>query len=240
VSRDDDDTPELRPPSKRRPDTQWGDTRRTNIGADRRRADGTSSQSRRNSPLLTEPIERQLGAPEPELEDEVTSPHDMLERDLSQSEIAIIEQSRRNANDAATYADVVKLAETLTKARREERSNNKERSDQLMALLAKTPPGEEIEKRVTGQDKRLSDLEGSMKVFKAVIFLVVGTGGGSLGIIAERIWDRAEREGEAAIRLQHVESAVEQMRQDIRDQHRYSPAAERPSWLQPPTKEAKP
>lgn len=167
------------------------------------------TKQRRRTAVMGVPLAEQLDPDDMPLvseREEITSPFELLERDLFESERAVIQRSRRNAGDPLTFADGVKLAETLARARREERSSNQERANQLMALLNR-PPDEVTAKLQSDVDaiKRSSSIAGW--ILKTMVVLVLG---GLVGL-AERIWDRAEHEGETTIRLNHVEDELRRL-----------------------------
>ena len=87
--------------------------------------DDRTPRYRKRAPVLGVPI-----TPTP-YRDEVTSPFDLLDRDLSAAQIEIVKRSRRNSDDPATYADIVKLAETLSR----ERSESRQRAADAEAVL---------------------------------------------------------------------------------------------------------
>lgn len=62
---------------------------------------------------------------------ELTSPFDLLERDPDDEMQAVVQRSRRNSDDPATFADIVKLAVALTK----ERSANAARNAEAEVVL---------------------------------------------------------------------------------------------------------
>lgn len=65
--------------------------------------------------------------------DELTSPFDLLEREPDHEARAVVERSRRNGEDPATYADVVKLAVALTRERSGARQREREAEQVLRA-----------------------------------------------------------------------------------------------------------
>jgi len=240
----DDDTPELRPPGKRRPVSIMSDTQRATIGSEHRRAEaaGLDSESRRARRSAAIPVP--VGVPDSgefdaQSTDEITSPIELIDDEPNEEDREVIQRSKRDSGSPALVEDLAKLVrhfnKHLLKLKSDEKSNNTQRSNQILELLNR-PPDEAVRKLVT----RIEAVERLIRTFRIVLFLVVGGSGGYGLVIAQRLWDRAESEGESAVRLKHVEQDIDQLRQDIRDSHRYSPAAERPSWLQPPTKAPSP
>ena len=110
MSNDDEDTWR-----KRRP-VIWDDDKRALQSASRRRTrDG-------------------IPAPPPIRDaEEITAPHELIDRPLSISQVEIIRQSKRNGGDHATVADVVKLADMITKERSESRQRDAEYNAVLQA-----------------------------------------------------------------------------------------------------------
>lgn len=251
-----DDTPRMRPPGQRRPGSLiMTDTQRALAGAEHRRAEtaGIDSESRRarRSAAIPVPIPgpEPIGVPdsgefEAQSTDDITSPIIILDEEPNDEDREVVARSKRDSGSPMTVEDGAKLLrhfkKHVLKLREDEQSNNKQRSNQLLELLNR-PPDEatrKLSERLGELEASTSELKASFRIVRIIVWLVIGSGSGSLLLIADRIWNRAEREGEAAIRLQHVEEAVNRLRDDLRDR-RYPPAAERP-WLQPPSKEATP
>lgn len=160
-----------------------------------------------------------------EPDDDITSPQQLLDRDLSNSEIEIVRRSKRNSEDPATVGDVIKLAESVARYRRREKSSKEEQTEQLRELLNR-PPDEATQKLAD----RMTEVERPMKTIKWVAALVLAGTGGMLLKTADFIATRSELQGENAIRLKHVEEAVLQLSQDFRDLIRhYQPALSWPS-----------
>jgi hypothetical protein len=168
----------------------------TPTGRRRPRLDGLTSAERRKM-LARVPV-GDIG--------EVTSPIDMLARGLSDSEAEIIRRSRYAADDPVPMREFVKALDRLNQLVREERSNNRERADQLLELLNRPPD----EKTAKLRDE-VRDITRDLKLFKWAAGVAFATALGSLASVVTRIWDRAEREGETSIRLQHIESAIERL-----------------------------
>lgn len=229
---DRDKTPPLTPQARARShadedsDTERRDRRALSHWGDEERATvGLESRQRTRTPALGVPI-----ASDPR---EDTTPIEMYLVEPNDEDREAVRRSRRESNASVKQEELAAAVRLFKNRLREmvdrEKSNNEERADQLLELLNRPP--DEATKRL---GDRVTALEGIIKLLKVVLFLVVGGSGGYGLVIAQKIWDRAEAEGEAAIRLQHVEDAVRQLGQDIRNDisHRYSPAL--PSWLQPP------
>jgi hypothetical protein len=201
----------------RRAVSHWGDDERIAAGADARR--------RVRTPVL--------GVPFGIADADNTTPIEMFLAEPNDEDREAVRRSRRDSNASVKQEELAAAVrlfkDKLRRLAEREKSNNEERADQLLELLNR-PPDEATKKL----GDRVTALEGIVKLLRVVLFLVVGGSGGYGLVIAQKIWDRAEAEGEAAIRLQHVEDAVKQLGQDIRSDlaHRYSPAL--PSWLQPP------
>lgn len=66
---------------------------------------------------------------------EVTEPHELLDRDLSEAQIEIVRRSRRNSDDPVFYGDLVKVVDRLTRERSENQQRNKLYEDILRSPL---------------------------------------------------------------------------------------------------------
>ncbi len=263
---DDDDTPtprdrpglhESTPTSLRR--RHMSDTDRALAGAAHRRTETDSESRRRANPYgvpLADPVLRDLGNPDsgPLHEHEITSPIELLNRDLSQAELDVVHRSKRNSGDPATYADVVKLAERLINREREDRSNREGQANQLMELLGR-PPHEAV-RQLQADVAELKESAGAAVVsvealtrwwrpIRAVmIFLAIAAFGG-LGFFVDQLLVHAESKTEAAIKIDHIERALIDLRQDLRDlrddraARHYSPEPDR-AWLKQPSSQPAP
>lgn len=239
----DDETPSERRTRRR---FMASDTDRADIGREHRRADTVDSQRSRARRSQQYAVPEPVGVPDSgEFEAantyEITSPIDILEAPLEREDHEILNRSTRNETDPVTSADLLRVVRHLNKHlarfREDERSENTKRANQLLELLNR-PPDEGIRKvnsRVDKLEGRTEKLEGRNKLTSWVLVAIFGTGSGSVVMLAQRLWDRAEAEGVMRNELRHLSDEVDRLRD-----HRYSPAAERPNWPQPPTKEAPP
>lgn len=229
----DEDTPTPpRPPSERTPPQlrrrSWGDAERAAVGAQHRRQQSNPF----GVPLAADPVLRELGSPDsgPLQDREITSPVDLLDRDLSQDELEVVRRSRRNSGDPATYADVVKLAERLINRERKDRSSREEQANQLLALLDR-PPHEAVQTLqadVAAMKISVEALTRWWRPIRAVmIFLAIAALGG-VGFFVDQLLVHAEARTEAAIKIDHLERAVEGLRLDLHGLL-YSPAPDR-AW----------
>lgn len=150
---------------------------------------------------------------------DVTSPVDLLSREPDDEEMEIIRRSQYEPGDPVVMRDFAKALNRLNKLVRDERSNNRERADQLLELLNKPPGGETAKLR-----DEVKDLNRDMKVIKWAAGAAIAAALGSLASVVTRIWDRAEREGETTIRLQHIESAIDRIQdREHRPSRSYDP-----------------
>jgi len=171
----DDDTPTER---RRKPDDR-----------------GLSSAERRRLASRAAPVD--------ELVVDVTSPIDLLSREPDADEMDLIARSQYEAGDPVSMRDFAKVLKRIQKLQLDERSNNRERGEQLVQLLSEAPGGKVREE--------VRDLTRDMRLVKWAAGAAVAAALGSLASVAARIWDRAEREGETTIRLKHIESAIERL-----------------------------
>lgn len=176
------------------------DTQRIEIGREHRKNDGTSSESRRSQQRRSAVV----AVPQPPIDDEITSPHDLLDRDLSQSQIEIIRNTRREGNDPATYADIVKLTDALYRARKQEKSNNVERDQQLATLLG-SKPGDLM--------ARFQAMESSVKSHNRLVKWGFGLALGSLISVGTFLYTRGLNEGSTATRINYIERDVDRLRE---------------------------
>lgn len=170
--------------------------------------DDDTKRQRKPPPALSSAERRARSAravPVDEFRD-VTSPIHLLSRLPDEEELAIVRDSPYEASDPVPMTEFAKLLRRIDKLVRDEKSNNRERNEQLVELL-KTPPGE-VGARLREEVK---DLSRDMKVIKWAAGLALTAALGSLASVITRVWDRAEREGETTIRLKHIESAIERL-----------------------------
>lgn len=95
--------------------------RKPNIQTSDDRALSSASRRKATAPALGVPIRRSRPEVDPE---EVTSPFDLIERAPDGEVEAVVQRSRRESGDPATFGDVVKLAVALTRERSENRKRN--------------------------------------------------------------------------------------------------------------------
>lgn len=139
--------------------------------------------------------------------DDLTSPVDLFERDLEPHEAELIEQSQRNGDDPATYADVVKLAAQVSKARSNERSNNAEREAQLDKLLTKHTDNVKLTETVAF-------------IRKALVWVAIAAGG-SLVSVGVFLYTRGFSDGGDKNRLSNIEKTLDELRSDVRESRRW-------------------
>lgn len=246
---DDDEDTERR----RRPDSNWDDDKRANVGAQHRFATDSAVRRRKaarshpNGVAVVDPVIRDLsdtGEVEAIKTHEITEPVDLIDRDLSQAELEIVRRSRRDSTDVSTVADLAKLTKRLLDREADDRSSRKEQADQLMQLLNR-PPHESVAKlqaSLAEQGLAIAALTTWWKPIRAVLIFLAIAALGAVGFFVDKIMSSVEQKGEVQIRLDHIEHAISDMRQDIRDErpHYVPPAPDHPIWLQPPTKDVKP
>jgi hypothetical protein len=229
--------------TERRPraGSHWDDDQRAVAGAAHR---GVSTDSQRRRRAAAGEASNDGVPTETDWNADITSPEQMLDAALSANSkeaasrmrtptdsplnvrqgLNIVESGNRHyARNRKAIDDVRTTTETLANAVLEVRQLCA--PDKVAALDA----------RLDDVDSRVGKVEGMMKTIRIVIFLLIGGSGGYGIVIAEKIWDRAEREGESTIRLQHVERQLDDLTKQLREDisRRYPPAAER--WLQPPS-----
>jgi hypothetical protein len=213
VSRgDDEDTDRLRRPRSHRGDDQ---------GA------SISSASRRRAPQSHPRGVPLVGSDDPDPDgladvERDTSEFEILDAPLTEAEVEIIRRSRRDSGDNATFADVVRIVRRLASVRREERSNNKTRTNQLLELLDR-PPGGNIKAA-----KGLWGVAGTALTLALAAALW----------LAHQLWVGGAFEDMVRLKFEQQGHDIEQCHQDIRDQRASRraplPAPDRASWPQTP------
>lgn len=191
--------------------------------------DQTGRRTRRPASVVSDPMlsseRRRRGVPAPVLEEDadITSPIDLLEQDLSAPQLEIVNRSRRNSDDPATFGDIVRLAERAHRREKSSETTNRE----IKKLLGRLQSAEEVETRLKGIEKLIG---WGKKIAAAVVSIVIG----SAGYVITKIQDRSELQGETTIRLQHIEDSINWLRdRDQRPRSRYdSVPAE--GWPIPP------
>lgn len=129
-----------------------------------------------------------------------TAPWDLIDREeLTPREQEVIQRSKRSSSDHATVADIVKVALRATKA--DDRDRDAEAKN----------------------DADMAELRATVRDLKRDASTVKWIGRGLLAAAltvflytADRILTRVEHEGETTIKMQHLETTVEELRQDNR------------------------
>lgn len=162
-------------------------------------------------------------APAPPIDDieEITSPIDILDGDLSPDDLEIVKHSRRNSDDPATYGDLVKLTRRQHERERSEQATNRE----IKKLLGRLESAEKVEARL----KKIESLVDWGKRIAAGLAAFVLSGA---GYTLTKLQDRAELQGETTIRLKHIEETLARLVD--RDERRYTHSPADRDWPIPP------
>lgn len=202
---DDTPTPRARPGQSEPTPTglrrrHMSDTERAEVGLAHRRAEAEAAAARRANELA-------IPADEPH---EITSPVDLIDRELSQSEIEVVRQSRRDSDDPATVGDIAKLAERMIARERAELANRQ-------LARANRTPSEELLAEVAALRIDVGEIMRWWKPIRAVMVFLAIAGFGAVGFFVDQLLVHAEAKTEAAIKIDHIERALVDLRQDIRD-----------------------
>lgn len=131
-------------------------------------------------------------------DDDITPVFDLLDRDLLDTEREVVRRSRRDGDDPATYADVVKLAKVLARERRA--------------------------RRETAQDPRIgvrvAQLELSVGTHRKLIWWAAAAAAASFVAVGTFIYTRGFSDGADKVRIEHLERTVDDMR--TRELNRHS------------------
>lgn len=197
----DRDDNNLRPPRARRPDSIWTDTQRATVG----RA-GLSSEIRRRARDGSAGDGIPLPPPVRSL-DEVTQPIDILERDLSQSQIEIIRNSKRNGKDPVVYEDLIKFLDAFTK----EKSENREREAAYDAVI------QSPHKVAKELHERVAATEATLRTARRLAIAAVVSLAGGVGTFASGVLNRTEAAGGDKVRLEQFRRDVDRIDGELRD-----------------------
>lgn len=132
---------------------------------------------------------------------DITSPVDLLDRDLSQAEIDLVDRGRRGPGDPATYGDVIKLAARLI--RREVTDNANRKLEQV------NPP-------VVSYDDRITQLERDMAPIRRLGRWAMGVAAGAMLTVGVFLYSRGFSEGGAAARFEGLSRIVDELRGTVR------------------------
>ena len=176
-------------------------------------------------PIVTGEIETVPPDPAtPESLDEVTSPHDIIARELTATERALL-HTIGGEEESGPLSLLVKLATRVNDIKRVERRDNRARADQIL--------------ETTGQGSlvdRVASMERALRWWKGAVLAALLAAAGSLVAVGKGLYERGEREGGDAIRLQTLERDTQQLRLDLRDvredARRHN---DRSGWLTPPS-----
>jgi hypothetical protein len=216
----DDDTPtpprgsEPTPTGLRR--RHMSDTDRALEGAAHRRA-ATNRSNPYGVPVANDPGNPDSG---PLQDHEITSPVDLLDRDLSQAELEIIRRSRRSGDDKATYADVVKLTERMIRRELADRTSRQEQANQLLALLDR-PPHEAL----TALGDRMAAVERDLAPIKSLGRWALGIAASVAVAVGVFLYSRGFTEGGAAARFDALQRTVDEIKHQLEHHSSIQPAA---------------
>jgi hypothetical protein len=136
----------------------------------------------------------------------------MLDRELDADEVEGVRRSRRSILDYATIGDVVKLDRSIRRLRKDLQSSSETSGRELQELLDR-PPKQVAEALL----ERLTSLERDVASHRRIIrWVQAGLAAAVLSIVGF-IYTRGLTEGGNAIRMDHVERAIEEFRTRIYD-----------------------
>lgn len=209
VSKDDDNTP---PRGGRR--THWSDDDRASVGSERRQR---LRSYPRGVPAAVSPDAN-------DDTDETTSPFALLEREPDADELELIRRSRYEAGDPVPMREFAKALRRLDKLVRDEKSNNRERANQLLDLLNR-PPNEltaKLQETVIELRADMSKIKEVVATVRKALLWVALAAIGSLGTVGGFLYFRGFGEGESKIRLDHIEKSIDELRTDLRSSSHWS------------------
>lgn len=202
MDRDDDD--DLEDTGKRRPPRRlMGDDERALVGAHHRRT---------RTP--------HYGVPQETREDD-TAPEMVLSRELTSVELQILHRLGMSPGNYVTMGDLTKILTRDQRKAEQYRSGSEElgrQMDELRRLLS-TPPNaavQDLQARADQTEEDVAKLRRLVRWLKRTAIAALIAAVGSIGALAEKVWSRAEAEGEAAIRLKHAEDEIKALREDLR------------------------
>lgn len=183
-----------------------------------------SSKRRRTAvhgvPVLVAPAVDAPAAPGAVLAPEDLTPvFDLLDRDPDAEEQEVIRQSRRDSRDPAYVADIVKLGQQIHRYALEHRSSAESSARDLRDLLDRPP--RDVADRLLA---RFAAVEEHVARHNRLIRWVGGLALASLVTVGTFLYARGVSEGGAAVKIEHLEKAVDELRSDIRALGRRSDA----------------
>jgi hypothetical protein len=178
----------------------------------------------------------------------VTDPFALLDRKLTDEEEDTARRHQTPSSSPANIGHVIRVADHVNRKVAEVRGVVTTTSNEVLRLgqvLKNVAPDrlKETDERLDEVEKICTKMNLWMKVFGVVGSAISLGGVAGMLAISDRLWNRAESEGEAKTRLRQVEQEQLQLRADFRDDRsrHYSPAPDHGSWLQPPPqKDVKP
>lgn len=203
-SRDQDKTPPGRP----RPRSHWDDDQRAEIGSESRR------RNAREMEIIPDPNEHAA---------EITSPHDLLEAELSDDDVETARRRNSPTGAPANVRQLINVAAHGNKHHAENKAAIETLANAVLSIEASTAPAKiaAIDERIDRLEVTGADVTRGLKIVKWVLVAIGSSGIGTLIAIGDRLWDRAEREGESTIRLKHVEEGLGRVGEQLDQIHRY-------------------
>lgn len=178
---------------------------RASTASERRLRKAIRSQASSPSSGVPDMVERQLGAGYDDLGGrEITEPWEILDSDLLPAEAEIVKRSKRPSGDPLTVEDGAKMLRRIIRKELDDRSTEKRRADEYLAIIDTTPSG-----KLAG---RVGALEKRTKFWNRVLWIVAIAIGGGLLQAANRIWDRSAHE--TALEYELKDARKDNVRQD--------------------------
>lgn len=232
---DDDPTP------PRRPRSHWGAEQRAHVGREHRQGEAhasTAGERRRAASSARPPdhVERELGPlPNDFGGREITEPWEILDRqELRPEENRIIERSRRNSEDPLTLADGAKMMARIIRRELDDRSEKKQRADEMMAIIDTTPSGQ-LAARVAALESQLAELarqigtphsenkgtiQENVTRFRSMRSVAIWLAGAAFAVASSAftyVATSIKTSGADEVRLERDERDIGQTQQDLRE-----------------------
>jgi hypothetical protein len=169
---------------------------------------------RRSSPLgipIVTADEPSDGTPEPTDPDAVTSPVDLLARELNEHEQEMCNRlgaaRHISPQSPATISDLIKVIARVNDVKVEDRRSRRGSADRALEVLGeKGPPLE-----------RLAKVEGRMRIVWAVLITAATLATGSAVTVAKGLYEKGADEGALKIKLEHIERDAERLRIELKE-----------------------
>lgn len=123
------------------------------------------------------------GTVEDEDPDHVTSPIDLLSRELTATQHELARDLGIDLEAPVSFAQFVKLIERVNDVKKEERKGHREQSNRLLTAMGKRPPAEEMQR-----------LRVKVNIMWALLLMALIAAGSSLVTVAKYLKDSGKEE----------------------------------------------